>query len=319
MESAYTLANRELEAIKNTNRELQSLRKSEVLLKAPRLGEIEAELMKCGTRLLECVLKKNCDFNEVKSCIRRLQAEKLALLESNGFPENYLDEIYSCISCRDTGFVEGKRCDCLKALISKHVSANSNLTEHMKKQTFENFDFSLFANQKDDSARVLRVANVICDKASTFADSFDETHENLLLIGNAGTGKTYVSSCIANRALEVIDALVAGGIDPDEYTGFAFGLGLTRLAMMKYGVKDIRDFNSGNQFFQTQCNGCFCVLGEQFCNTIHFVFNHFLCFVPYIDVLTNNVVTHKNNSLRDPLIALRRIGKYIKPTMSVRF
>ena len=38
----------------------------------------------------------------------------------------------------------------------------------------------------------------------------------------------------------------AGGIDPEEYTGFAFGLGLTRLVMMKYGVKDIRDLNSGN-------------------------------------------------------------------------
>ncbi len=37
-----------------------------------------------------------------------------------------------------------------------------------------------------------------------------------------------------------------GGIDSEEYTGFAFGLGLTRLAMMKYGVKDIRDFNSGD-------------------------------------------------------------------------
>ncbi|MBQ0037859.1 MAG: phenylalanine--tRNA ligase subunit alpha [Clostridiales bacterium] len=37
-----------------------------------------------------------------------------------------------------------------------------------------------------------------------------------------------------------------GGIDPDEYTGFAFGLGLTRLAMMKYGIKDIRDLNSGD-------------------------------------------------------------------------
>ena len=37
-----------------------------------------------------------------------------------------------------------------------------------------------------------------------------------------------------------------GGIDTEKYTGFAFGLGLTRLAMMRYGVKDIRDFNSGN-------------------------------------------------------------------------
>ena len=42
------------------------------------------------------------------------------------------------------------------------------------------------------------------------------------------------------------NVLREGGIDPEKYTGFAFGLGMTRLAMMKYGVKDIRDFNSGN-------------------------------------------------------------------------
>ncbi len=42
------------------------------------------------------------------------------------------------------------------------------------------------------------------------------------------------------------EVLKAGGIDPDEYTGFAFGLGLTRLVMMRYGVKDIRDLNSGS-------------------------------------------------------------------------
>ena len=42
------------------------------------------------------------------------------------------------------------------------------------------------------------------------------------------------------------NVLTEGGIDPDEYTGFAFGLGLTRLAMMKYGVKDIRDLNGAD-------------------------------------------------------------------------
>jgi len=42
------------------------------------------------------------------------------------------------------------------------------------------------------------------------------------------------------------NVLRAGGIDPDEYTGFAFGLGLTRLAMMKYGIHDIRVLNSGD-------------------------------------------------------------------------
>ena len=36
--------------------------------------------------------------------------------------------------------------------------------------------------------------------------------------------------------------LKAGGIDPDEYQGFAFGVGIDRLAMLKYGIPDLRTF-----------------------------------------------------------------------------
>jgi len=42
------------------------------------------------------------------------------------------------------------------------------------------------------------------------------------------------------------NVLKYGGIDAGVYTGFAFGLGLTRLAMMKYGIRDIRVMNSGD-------------------------------------------------------------------------
>ena len=43
-----------------------------------------------------------------------------------------------------------------------------------------------------------------------------------------------------------------GGIDPDEYSGFAFGLGLTRFAMIKFGVPDVRLLNSGDLKFASQ-------------------------------------------------------------------
>jgi phenylalanyl-tRNA synthetase alpha chain len=46
--------------------------------------------------------------------------------------------------------------------------------------------------------------------------------------------------------------LRAGGIDPDEWTGFAFGLGIDRLAMMRFGIDDIRWFNGGDLRFLEQ-------------------------------------------------------------------
>lgn len=48
------------------------------------------------------------------------------------------------------------------------------------------------------------------------------------------------------------NVLRAGGIDPEIYSGFAFGFGLNRLAMLKYNIDDIRLFNSGDLKFLKQ-------------------------------------------------------------------
>ncbi|MBP7736721.1 MAG: phenylalanine--tRNA ligase subunit alpha [Spirochaetes bacterium] len=48
------------------------------------------------------------------------------------------------------------------------------------------------------------------------------------------------------------NVLRMGGIDPEQWSGFAFGLGLNRLIMMKYGINDIRHFLSGDIRFLKQ-------------------------------------------------------------------
>jgi phenylalanyl-tRNA synthetase alpha chain len=48
------------------------------------------------------------------------------------------------------------------------------------------------------------------------------------------------------------NVLRLSGIDPEEWGGFAFGLGLTRLAMMRYGIDDIRHLQSGDLRFLCQ-------------------------------------------------------------------
>ncbi|MFC2606383.1 MAG: phenylalanine--tRNA ligase subunit alpha, partial [Candidatus Nanosynbacter sp.] len=48
------------------------------------------------------------------------------------------------------------------------------------------------------------------------------------------------------------NVLQAADIDPNEYTGFAFGCGIDRLVMMKYGIEDVRHFESGRLDFLEQ-------------------------------------------------------------------
>ena len=44
--------------------------------------------------------------------------------------------------------------------------------------------------------------------------------------------------------------LAAGGIDPEQWQGFAFGMGIDRIAMLKYGIPDLRSF------LTAICAGC---------------------------------------------------------------
>ena len=48
------------------------------------------------------------------------------------------------------------------------------------------------------------------------------------------------------------NVLTAGGIDPEKYSGFAFGFGLTRLAMLRYKINDIRLLLGGKLKFLDQ-------------------------------------------------------------------
>jgi len=67
------------------------------------------------------------------------------------------------------------------------------------------------------------------------------------------------STCKHSRWIEMVGAglihpnvLKAGGVDPHAYRGFAFGFGLTRLVMLKYGISDIRLLHSSSVEFLKQ-------------------------------------------------------------------
>jgi phenylalanyl-tRNA synthetase alpha chain len=59
---------------------------------------------------------------------------------------------------------------------------------------------------------------------------------------------------VAGAGMVHPEVLRNGGIDPEEFTGFAWGMGVERLVMLKYGIKDIRMFTENDVRFLRTCS-----------------------------------------------------------------
>ena len=87
-----------------------------------------------------------------------------------------------------------------------------------------------------------------------FTEPSAEVDMSCVLCGGAGcrvckhTGWLEISGCgmVHPKVLE------AGGVDPEKYTGYAFGMGIDRLAMLRYGVNDLRLFFENDLRFLAQ-------------------------------------------------------------------
>lgn len=82
-----------------------------------------------------------------------------------------------------------------------------------------------------------------------FTEPSAEVDISCIFCGMAGCGVCSGSGWIEILGAGMVDPRVfeAVGIDPGRYTGFAFGLGLDRVAMLQYGIPDLRQLFSGDQ------------------------------------------------------------------------
>ncbi len=183
-------------------------RKSELYKSFPRLQEIEDELNSSALLTTKAMLAKNDNSSLValKSKINKLKKEKISLLTSNGYDEDYLKPIYKCPICKDTGFVNGSLCTCLKQLLIDSYYDSFNMFD-LRNNNFSNFNANIFsddvdlAKYKENISPRKNILN-IKEKAIDFVDNFDNpSTKNLLFSGNTGVGKTFLSSCIANEML----------------------------------------------------------------------------------------------------------------------
>lgn len=134
-----------------------------------------------------------------------LRKQREAILVKNGFPKNYLDPIYCCEECKDTGFIDGKKCHCFKQAEYDLVFSQSHLIEDLAQFCFQDFSLDYYSTTTIDqatNASSYELASHAFQSCKKFANDFRHSNgDNLFLYGTVGVGKTFLSNCIANQVL----------------------------------------------------------------------------------------------------------------------
>lgn len=125
----------------------------------------------------------------------------ITLLKEQGLPEDYLQPVYQCLDCRDTGYIgqaPKELCGCVKRRYHELLSGES---EDETCPSFERFDLSVFPQAVlDDQGTTQRMLMSVLKKhCERFADEVPGGKLNLLLYGPSGLGKTYLLRSIAKR------------------------------------------------------------------------------------------------------------------------
>ncbi len=188
----------EYDRIQAKNRRLLQERKEEIYTKIPEYKEITDSISSlCIAQGKKMLLGDTQALNEMKKQLRELTLKKAALLQEHGYPDDYLDPIYDCPDCRDTGYLpDNNRCHCMKQRMIFHLYEQSGL---MKLLETENFDH-LSVEYYDGEDRVKFEKAV--QSARNFIEDFGSHYRNLFFCGTVGTGKSFLSCCIAKEVLD---------------------------------------------------------------------------------------------------------------------
>lgn len=174
----------------------------------PEIVELDNKIKKLSLQLSLAILRSDDPdktVQEYKDKITDLRAEKCELLVSKGYTPDYLSLHYECSKCKDTGFVDRKPCSCYKEKLVNLYYENSLLKDTVKDKNFDNFDMSLFSPHKIGDEKYSprkNMENTLSFILKDYLPKFNSINTNLLFYGNPGSGKSYLSYCIAKALLD---------------------------------------------------------------------------------------------------------------------
>lgn len=189
----------EYSRIRARNESEQERRRQKVYSVVPELREFDAQKNALQLKRIGQALDGSAmEMNDILA----LREKADMLLANAGFDAKYLDPIYSCTACHDTGTLDNTlRCDCFKKRVLEDKLDQAKLTD--TKVSFELFDLDVFDDAPMENGKSQRdVMQSYKKTVQKYANDYPHCKPVLLLSGATGLGKTYIAKCVMRRVIE---------------------------------------------------------------------------------------------------------------------
>jgi len=190
------------ERTRDYNREILSMRKEEVYKKLPEVRDIDASVASISVAQARLFIEGDDKaLTRLHSALGELSSARKSLLKSAGFSEDYLEPVFDCPDCRDTGYIttsEGlkEKCHCFRRQELAILYEQSHIQDMISRENFSTLSFDYYRGE--DLERFKGAVRICRD----FVQNFKQDYHNLLFYGTVGTGKSFLSGCIAREVLQ---------------------------------------------------------------------------------------------------------------------
>ncbi|MCR4842661.1 MAG: ATP-binding protein [Eubacterium sp.] len=201
----YNLIKRVYDDKSLKNSRLRQSRIEEIHALSPRFEELDSEISSLAVASAKRALSGASSDGDFREKAEALRAEKREILRSLGYPADYLEPIYDCPRCKDTGYVDNEKCVCFKRLAVRLLLDGSNLKSVLGNDSFDTFRLDFYDKETRDISTGISAydaAKYAYDHAYEFAHEYPEKFGNAFVWGDVGCGKTYLTHCVARVFME---------------------------------------------------------------------------------------------------------------------
>ena len=199
---------------------------------------------------------------KLTAAMEQAHRETEALLQQAGFPKDYLEPRYRCPVCKDTGYIgEGVKtpCACLIRRLQEERAATSMVND---RETFARFDEGVYPTPSQQQEAIF-VKNACLAYAEALGGGQEKP--NLLLLGDAGLGKSYLVNAVAERALSMglsVEKATAYNLIQDILSGIKSG-GSAMPRYVRAGLLLIDDLGTEPMMQNITVESLFTIINER--------------------------------------------------------